>query len=394
MAGKKRIVVCCDGTWNNADSGSVYTNVSRLAWAIAPTDTRGGADIAQIVFYQSGVGSEGDILGKITGGALGLGLSSNVRDAYSFICNNYCAGDEIFLFGFSRGAYTARSIGGLIGYAGLIGKRDLDRVLELWNGYRKLKKPDYVDPRPGFAGRHENVAIKCIGVWDTVGSVGIPGNIDFVFKDYYGFHDTDLGERVEFAFHALALDERREDFVPTLWNQKPVGNAGNQVLKQVWFAGVHSDVGGGYPEHGLSDIPLAWMASEVEPLLAIDYDYLKARRDVSSKWACGELHNSRKGIWEKRGAVDRTPLDRNRTDSFESIHGSVAERISAGADATPGKYATNALRGIDLAANAAVLSPREKSLQWSVAEVKPGSRPAAEKTSSVVEKLINLFGGG
>src|SRR4051812_49891128 len=107
MAGKKRLVVCCDGTWNTADSGTGYTNVSRLAWAIAPTDTRNDESTTQIVFYQSGVGSEGDLVSKVTGGGLGLGLSHNVRDAYTFICNNYCPEDEIFLFGFSRGAYTA-----------------------------------------------------------------------------------------------------------------------------------------------------------------------------------------------------------------------------------------------------------------------------------------------
>ena len=102
----KRIVVCCDGTWNDSDEGTGYTNVSRLAWAVQSTDTRGGKDIAQILFYQSGVGTEGDLASKVGGAALGLGLSHNIRDAYAFVCNNYNAGDEIFLFGFSRGAFA------------------------------------------------------------------------------------------------------------------------------------------------------------------------------------------------------------------------------------------------------------------------------------------------
>src|SRR5437870_5598411 len=103
-------------------------------------------------------------------------------------------------------------------------------------------KPDHVDPRPKFEGRFKDVVIKCIGVWDTVGSVGIPGNIDHVFKDFYGFHNTELGAGVDYALHALALDEQCEDFVPTLWTQKQAGKDRGQVLKQVWFAGVHSDV--------------------------------------------------------------------------------------------------------------------------------------------------------
>jgi uncharacterized protein (DUF2235 family) len=251
----KRLVVCCDGTWKDSDSGDAYTNVSRLAWAIMPADTRGGGSIPQIVFYQSGVGSEGDLFNRLAGGGVGLGLSRNVRDAYAFICNNYGEGDEIFLFGFSRGAYTARSVGGLIGYAGLIGKRDLDRFDHLWGGYRLRDKIDNPDPRPDFKTR-QAVRIKAIGVWDTVGSLGVPGNLDKVFTEFYKFHDTGLGLHIDNAFHALALDERRKAFLPTLWHVDPKAKddpkARNQVLKQVWFAGVHSNVGGGYDEHGLS----------------------------------------------------------------------------------------------------------------------------------------------
>jgi uncharacterized protein (DUF2235 family) len=257
----KRIVVCCDGTWNDSDEGTGYTNVSRLAWAVQSTDTRGGKDIAQIVFYQSGVGTEGDLASKVGGAALGLGLSHNIRDAYAFVCNNYNVGDEIFLFGFSRGAYTARSLGGLIGYAGLLGKQDLDRFFELWDGYKEPDEEKRNDTLDSFGGRHQGVPIKVIGVWDTVGSVGIPADLARLdvlnFRRYYGFHDTSLGLHVEHAFHALALDERRKNFVPTLWMQKPEGKAKGQELKQVWFAGVHCDVGGGYPVHGTSDIPLA-----------------------------------------------------------------------------------------------------------------------------------------
>src|SRR4051794_40398838 len=212
----KRLVVCCDGSWNDSDRGTDYTNVARFAWSIKPVATDG---TSQIVYYQSGVGTEGTQVSKIIGGATGAGLSHNMRDAYSFICHNYCEGDEIFLFGFSRGAYTARCVGGLIGFAGLIGKRDLDRFLELWKAYKE-KDAAVLDT---FETRKEDTPIKCIGVWDTVGSVGIPEDLakfDILFKKYYGFFDSDLGAHVEHAFHAIALDERRKNFVPTLWTQK------------------------------------------------------------------------------------------------------------------------------------------------------------------------------
>src|ERR1044072_4793812 len=160
----KRLVVCCDGTWNDSDSGAGYTNVSRLAWAIQATDKRDGKEVAQIVLYQSCVGTARALPRKIAGAGLGLGLSHNVRDAYSFLSNNYCDGDEIFLFGFSRGAYTARSIGGLIGYAGLLHKRDMDRFANLWEGYRLRTKTDHPSVLDDFKGRHSPVRVKCIGV--------------------------------------------------------------------------------------------------------------------------------------------------------------------------------------------------------------------------------------
>ena len=121
----KRLIVCCDGTWNDADSAAEFTNVVRIARAIKPIDTRSSPAIPQIVYYHSGVGTS-DALDRFAGGAVGLGLSRNVRDGYAFLAANYCEEDEIFLFGFSRGAYTARSIAGLIGWVGLIHKADMD----------------------------------------------------------------------------------------------------------------------------------------------------------------------------------------------------------------------------------------------------------------------------
>ena len=120
----KRLIVCCDGTWNDADSAAEFTNVVRIARAIKPIDARSSPAISQIVYYHSGVGTS-DALDHVIGGAVGLGLSRNVRDAYAFLAENYCEDDEIFLFGFSRGAYTARSVGGIIGWVGLIHKAEM-----------------------------------------------------------------------------------------------------------------------------------------------------------------------------------------------------------------------------------------------------------------------------
>ena len=386
----KRLIVCCDGTWNDSDQGTGYTNVARLAWAIKPVDAKG---VAQIVFYQSGVGTGGDQISKITSGALGLGLSRNMRDAYAFICNNYLEGDEIFLFGFSRGAYTARCVGGLIGFAGLIGKRDLDRFMELWKAYKEKETTALAN----FDTRKKDVSIKCIGVWDTVGSVGIPSELaqfDVFFKKYYGFFDTDLGLHVEHAFHAVALDEKRKSFVPTLWTQKPEAAQLKQELKQVWFAGVHSDVGGGYPEHGASDIPLAWMASEVAPYLDIDVDYLKLRRDLSSKWALGKLHESYTGFWTRLpgGKSARTPLKADQATSCEKIHASVKTRVTGGglgADGSP--YASQGLKEADFAKFSAALSSVEDGLKWADADVKE-QQPAAAKAKSVVDFFARGLG--
>jgi uncharacterized protein (DUF2235 family) len=396
----KRIVACCDGTWNDSDEGTGYTNVSRLAWAVQSTDTRGGKDIAQILFYQSGVGTEGDLASKVGGAALGLGLSHNIRDAYAFVCNNYNAGDEIFLFGFSRGAYTARSLSGLIGYAGLLGKQDLDRFFELWDGYKEPDEKKRKDALDSFGGRHQGVSIKVIGVWDTVGSVGIPADIARLdvlnFRRYYGFHDTSLGLHVEHAFHALALDERRKNFLPTLWTQKPEGKAKGQELKQVWFAGVHCDVGGGYPVHGSSDIPLAWMASEVAPYLGIDFDYLKLRRDLSSKWSLGALHESYKGFWITLpgGQQTRTPFTADQAASCEKIHATVAYRKKNGGLGADGKaYASKVVKDADYQAFNLDLSTLESGLKWADTDVKQ-AEPASKKAGSFYDKLIKALGGG
>lgn len=384
----KRLIICCDGTWNDADEAQDFTNVIRMARAILPNDVRGERPIPQIVHYHAGVGTAGGLLDRVVQGAIGLGLSRNVRDAYAFLAHNYCDGDEIFLFGFSRGAYTVRSVAGLIGWAGLLHKRDMDFFSALWEGYRRKLEPGFPDARAGFPDRHLKVPVQCIGVWDTVGSLGIPGNLDEGFKHFYNFHDTELGPHVAHAYQALALDEQRADFTPAVWSQSPHAPPA-QVLRQMWFAGAHSDVGGGYSEHGLSDIALAWMAGQVDPILAIDEDYLALRQDRRACWGLGTVHNSATGIFALRTTPRRpfapaaipasAPAGTEPGPTREQVHQSVALRLSPLEGCGAPQPLSRALAGQDIATRLAPLNDMETRLNWPASLVKkPVASPPAE----------------
>ena len=257
----KRLVVCFDGTWNNADNPGADTNVARIAPAICPRDNDG---VPQIVLYLRGVGTTGLHAEKIFSGATGLGVDDNIRSAYMFLAQNYEEGDQIFLFGFSRGSFSARSLVGLISGSGLLRRSSLGLLGEAWAYYR-TKKPHSPDQfaanRPGTR-HHQGVRIDFLGVWDTVGSMGIPGGIFAdVNRDLYGFYDTGPCSIMRRACHAMAIDEHRDTFVPTFWTGKAPDGVS---IDQVWFAGVHSDVGGGYLSRDLADIPLVWMAKQAQ----------------------------------------------------------------------------------------------------------------------------------
>lgn len=333
----RRLIVCCDGTWNRADwEGGTATNVLRIARAIKPLAGGGvGAQpISQIVYYHPGVGT-GNRLDRILGGGLGLGLSQNVRDAYAFLVNNYEPGDEIFLFGFSRGAYTARTVSGLIGSIGLLLKSQMGAFMDAW-AYHRLPHHQRAEYLPAFdvnfPDRRTDVPIRCIAVWDTVGALGIPKNrITGNFrpcKSQYDFHDVTLGDHVVHAFQALAIDEQRHPFTPSVWNRSPTAPA-SQVVTQMWFAGVHSDIGGGYPSHGPSDTTLVWIASELAArnLLDLDIDILVRQLDLTCPYGAGVLHKSLGFLYRVlTGRLHRHVA----VGPTESIHATVAQRVSAG----------------------------------------------------------------
>jgi hypothetical protein len=268
----KNIVVCCDGTWNTpeeTDHGLPSpTNVVKIRNALVQDD-------AQAVYYHPGVGTGRRWWDKIAGGGTGEGLDQNIKSAYRWLGTHYSLGDRIFLFGFSRGAYTARSLCGLITKQGLLDlSADMDptevwkRVDEVFDAYRKcvaFANPDGYPFHNAAAGQaaKQMTPIFFIGVWDTVGALGIPGDLVISLIDNpekYLFHDTALSHMVVNARHAVALDEHRATFAPTLWSKSDP----QTDLKQVWFPGVHCDVGGGYLETGLSDRALQWMMTEAK----------------------------------------------------------------------------------------------------------------------------------
>jgi uncharacterized protein (DUF2235 family) len=251
----KNIAFFSDGTWDEPDVRK--TNVFRLYDAAQRAAAASGFK-NQVVGYDPGIGR-----GRLTdvAGATGWGISQNVRDAYRFIVEHYEPGDRIFVFGFSRGAYTARSTAGLIRKSGVLQQRFRDKLDDAFALYRHASKPRE-ELAHAFRATYAygETPIHFVGVWDTVGCLGIPGTLGAALTARLSsFHDVELSSLVCNAFHALALDERRLAFRPALW-YFPVRKGQHSSFEQRWFPGSHSDIGGGYPNRGLSDRPLRWMA--------------------------------------------------------------------------------------------------------------------------------------
>ena len=351
----KRLVVCCDGTWNFADQPS-KTNVTKLALSVH-TGLVAGMD--QRVYYHSGVGTHR--WERLRGGAFGVGLSRNVIDAYRFLIETYEPDDELFLFGFSRGAFTARSLAGLVRNCGILRRDQAARVKEAWALYRnRIEKPNGAASTIFRRSYAHETRIHFIGVWDTVGALGIPavgpGWLEPLVNQFnrrWTFHDTELSSWVDAAFHALAIDEQRSAFKPTLWHQQPGAAEQGQKLKQVWFAGSHCDVGGGYRETGLSDITLLWMVDQARSCgLEFDAKALSAagpsemRPDESIDFRVqpdpmGDLHPSRTALYRLAKPLHR-PIgqstdDEGELDGNEFVAVTAQERYAKDPDYRPPK---------------------------------------------------------
>jgi uncharacterized protein (DUF2235 family) len=322
----KRLIICCDGTWNTVDQEHdgkpCPTNVVKLGYRIATS----GGGVSQVIYYDQGVGT-GNLVDRWTGGAFGEGLEDNIHDAYRFLVANYELGDELFLFGFSRGAFTARSLVGMIRKCGIVSRKFVERYRDALELYHSDEHPDMEAPtrfrRSHSIAGSDSIRVRFIGVWDTVGALGIPlRGLRFLTRKKYQFHDTELSGCVRTACHALAIDERRGPFAPTLWQYKPKPN---QDVEQMWFCGVHSDVGGGYPETGLSDLALDWMMGKAADAgIVFDADAVQAHPAVGNP--LGKLHDSMTSLYRLTKGIDRAI---SATDPTQSLHPSVLTRWDA-----------------------------------------------------------------
>ena len=314
----KRIVILVDGTWNEEGKGN-DTNIAKLD----PNNKPAGASLIkgegadgtkQLVFYHDGVGNDPDLLKHLLGGAIGIGLRKIVQQCYQKIAENYLPGDEIYILGFSRGAYAARALAGLIGASGIQRTADTNVFDAVWNNFRVA--PDVREGKKAANSGDQKVIdafnkaaaqntidasprIRCVGVFDTVGSYGVPAGIGLAAIGRYftlaflGFHDTEIGDHVDIGLHAVAVDERRRPFVPTFWTA-PKAQPPRTHVEQTWFAGVHCNIGGGYPDSGLSDQALIWMIARIQALTALEFDIAQVKAATHPN-VNGEVVDSSKG---------------------------------------------------------------------------------------------------
>lgn len=301
-AAAMKIVLCFDGTWRDArrlrpKRESKRTNVSKTYNAI-----RDGEHESVKACYFPGVGTK---LGeRILGGVLGFGLSGAIRAAYARVVEHSSPGDRLYLFGYSRGAYTARSLAGLIDLCGVpkageMTSQEIARKAMKIYRIRNRKRRERcaaafrADPLPGSSeesGRGGKTEVWFVGVWDTVGALGVPINgVDFLLFGWRDrFHDVQLGKSVRHGYHALAIDEKRRPYMPTLWDHPPKSG---QCVEQVWFPGAHGDLGGDAESDALSDVALHWMWSKAaEAGLPLDPERNLVRPDECSH---GELKGRR-----------------------------------------------------------------------------------------------------
>ncbi len=348
----KNIVLSSDGTGNRG--GKDYgTNVWRLHNYIDLNNHKDDPKKPrQLTYYGDGVGTEDNKFSKFLGGAFGWGLSRNIRELYYFLVQNYQPGDNIFLFGFSRGAFTARSLAGFIGTCGIVNRRRFssvadvkDAVKDAYAAYRRAhrEKDRRIAVEFGQKFCFKNVPVKCIGVWDTVGAIGVPFDelrsiIDAIFK--ISFHKLDLGKYVEYGFHALALDDERRTFHPVMWDEQQSQRKQGSI-EQVWFPGVHSNAGGGYPKQGMSYGSLYWMMNKVKKLgLRFEKNAIDSVRRMAD--ANDKLYDSRSGLafYYRYLPRDIDAICGKNCDAGKArVHFSVLERVDVFTlDYAPGNF--------------------------------------------------------
>ncbi|MDH5763191.1 MAG: DUF2235 domain-containing protein [Nitrospinota bacterium] len=293
----KNIVVFSDGTGQEGGEGN-NTNVYKLFNMLENRTDR------QITFYDRGLGTGWR---KISGNVGGMGISKNILECYEFIFDHFCAGDRIYLFGFSRGATTVRSLSGFMHHFGILPKSRPELIDKAYTIYKIRPKKENKEGLKKWQGKVDDfieanstmyTKIEFIGVWDTVAALGLPFQpLDAILNEIPGFahkfHDLRLSQGVKHARHALAIDDQRLTFHPTLWDKDIEID---QSMKQVWFCGMHTDVGGGYKKHNLSDITLEWMMREATDKGLLIYRDFPEKRDPDPN---GHMHDSRGSFFTK-----------------------------------------------------------------------------------------------
>lgn len=310
----KNIVIFSDGTGQEGGVGT-NTNIYKLFNLIEDRTPQ------QISFYDRGLGTGWR---SVTGKVGGAGFSRNVKDCYEFIFENYEAGDQIYLFGFSRGAATVRSLASFIHHFGIMPKSRPELIKKAYKIYASKDESKREEKAKEFVLTHHTMwtKIKFLGCYDTVSALGIPNkklsaiiNEIAVFK--HKFHDFKLSKSVENAYQALAIDEERKTFNPILWD---VDVLSHQTIKQVWFCGMHTDVGGGYDDQSLSSIPFAWMKD-----MAVNHGLIMHLADSVHGNVNSYMHNSRGKSWTKLYRKKQRLWDSSRTDK-PIVHKSVLQR--------------------------------------------------------------------
>ncbi|KAI0430373.1 hypothetical protein F5Y09DRAFT_331155 [Xylaria sp. FL1042] len=362
---RKRIIVCCDGTWQNSDNGYAKSNNIKSKSSLqVPSNF-------QIIYYQSGVGSRSGIIDKLFGGAFGTGISENIREAYAFICANYVDGDEIVLLGFSRGAFTARSIGGMISDLGLLTRQGHEYFYPIFKDMQNWSNGKYDDPFPAIPFTNKPKGEDAASIYrDRLVEKGYSrikgndgqGNLIRVLAigslGQFQFYNTHLSKKIQHGFHALALDEARD-------------------LRQVWFPGSHANIGGGWPDQGVANTTLAWMMDQLSSVgcefrtdalerafeTTVRYytnqepeSVSRHRKHMSSSWAEKSIYESNKpvrpwslhyiqsatgplynlvgsvcrapGMYKKIDPKNGRPLPEYLEDTNERIHPSVRVRLA------------------------------------------------------------------
>lgn len=312
----KNIVVFSDGTGQEGGKGA-NTNIYKLFNIIEDRTSR------QISFYDPGLGTGWR---KISGNVSGAGISKNILECYTFIFDNFEAGDQIYLFGFSRGAATVRSLTSFIHYFGIIPKSRPELIKRAYKIYKIEDESVRKRKADEFVSRHHTMwtRIKFLGCFDTVAALGLPIKplsvlMNIIPGMQHKFQNFKLNETVENAYQALAIDDERKTFHPILWDTDTLPY---QTIKQVWFCGMHTDVGGGYDEHELSDVPFSWMKN-----MATDHGLLIYSSNTISidENVNGYMHNSRGEGWTKLYRKKERFWDTRRTDK-PIVHESVLQR--------------------------------------------------------------------